>query len=177
MPLETVGVRGIDPRVSILYGRHGEEADRASMGCQGIAREASVMKVEMLKAKLHDARVTHADVEYEGSFGIDTELMEAVHLYPYEKVLIANINNGHRLETYVIPEAFGSRRMVLNGAAARLGSAGDRVIIMAFAWVDEVDVREGRHRPRILWLDEHNEPRSGLPGAPTTEEIASMIEG
>ena len=135
------------------------------------------MKVEMLKAKLHQACVTHADVMYEGSFGIDTELMEAVGLYPYEKVLIADITNGNRFETYAIPEAFGSRRMVLNGAAARLGEVGDRVIIMAFCWVDEAEVKEGRHRPRVMWLDEDNEPIGRLPGVPTTEEIALMIEG
>ncbi len=135
------------------------------------------MKVQMLKAKLHQACVTHADVEYEGSFGIDIELMEAVGLYPYEKVLVANINNGNRFETYVIPEPFGSRRIVLNGAAARLGSVADRVIIMSFCWVDEADVREGRHRPRVIRLDERNEPVKRIPAAPTTEEIASMLEG
>ena len=116
------------------------------------------MKLEMLKAKLHQACITHADVDYEGSFGIDTELMEAVHLHPYEKVLVANMDNGSRLETYAIPEPFGSRRMVLNGAAARLGDVGDRVIIMVFCSVDESEVRNGKHRPRIMWLDEHNEP-------------------
>lgn len=135
------------------------------------------MNIEMLKAKLHQACVTHGDVQYEGSFGIDTELMEAVGLYPYEKVLISNINNGHRFETYVIPEPFGSRRMVLNGAAARLGSVGDRIIIMAFCLVDEKIVRDGKHRPRVLRLDENNEPVYRIPRAPTTEEIASMLEG
>ncbi len=134
-------------------------------------------RIEMLKAKLHQACVTHADVDYEGSFGIDTELMEAVGIYPYEKVLISNINNGSRLETYVIPEPFGSRRMILNGAAARLGTAGDRIIIMAFCSVDEADVREGRHKPRIVWLDERNEPVGPLPNTPTTEEIHSMVGG
>lgn len=135
------------------------------------------MKLEMLKSKLHQAVVTHADVEYEGSFGIDVELMEAVGLVPYEKVLVANINNGNRLETYVIAEPFGSRRFVLNGAAARLGSAGDRVIIMAFCWVDEADVREGRFRPRVIRLDERNEPVQQLSPVPATLEIASMIGG
>ncbi|GAF74596.1 unnamed protein product, partial [marine sediment metagenome] len=86
------------------------------------------MKVEMLKAKLHRARITHADVNYEGSLGIDTELMEAVGLLRYEKILVSNVNNGDRLETYVIAEPFGSRRIVLNGAAARRGAVGDRVI-------------------------------------------------
>lgn len=135
------------------------------------------MKMEMLKSKLHQACVTHADVEYEGSLGIDVELMEAVGLHPYEKVLVANINNGNRLETYTISERFGSRRIVLNGAAARLGSAGDRVIIMAFCQVDESEVREGRFRPRIIRLDEHNEPVRWIENAPPPDEIASMLGG
>ena len=135
------------------------------------------MKIEILRAKLHQACITQADVEYEGSLGIDIELMEAVGIYPFEKILVANINNGSRLETYAIPEPFGSRRMVLNGAAARLGSAGDRIIVMSFCWLDEAVVREGKHRPRVLRLDEHNEPIRRIPAAPTTEEIASMLEG
>ncbi len=138
------------------------------------------MKVEMLKSKLHQACVTHADVEYQGSLGIDVELMEAVGLYPYEKVLVSNINNGNRLETYAIAEPFGSRRIVMNGAAARLGSAGDRIIIMSFCHVSEVDVREGRHRPQVIRLDEHNEPVQRIRAATTRlrrVEIASMLEG
>ncbi|MBI4719100.1 MAG: aspartate 1-decarboxylase [Planctomycetes bacterium] len=135
------------------------------------------MQLQMLKSKLHQACVTHADVNYEGSIGIDTELIEAVALYPYEKVLVANVNNGERFETYVIPEPFGSRRIALNGAAARLGTVGDRVIIMSFCMVEEAVVREGRHRPRVLRLDERNEPVHRIPRSPTTEEIASMLEG
>ena len=95
------------------------------------------MKLEMLKSKLHEACITHADVAYEGSLGIDVELMEAVGIHPYEKILLANINNGSRLETYAIAEPFGSRHIVLNGAAARHGSVGDRVIIMSFCWVEK----------------------------------------
>ena len=76
---------------------------RGSVTCE----RQKAMKLEMLKSKLFQGCVTHADVDYEGSFGIDTELMEAVGLYPYEKVLVANIANGSRLETYVIPEPFG----------------------------------------------------------------------
>lgn len=135
------------------------------------------MKVELLRAKLHRACITQADVDYEGSLGIDIELMEAVGMYAYEKILVANINNGSRLETYAIPEPFGSRRMILNGAAARLGSVGDRIIVMSFCWVDEILARESKHRPRILRLDEHNNPIPRIPHAPTTEEIASMLEG
>ncbi len=111
------------------------------------------------------------------SFGIDTELMEAVGLHPYEKVLISNINNGHRLETYVIAAPFGSRQMVLNGAAARLGAVGDRVIIMAFCHVDEAEVREGRFRPRILRLDENNNPIEGELNPEARAETRPMVRG
>lgn len=135
------------------------------------------MKIEILRAKLHQACITHSDVNYEGSLGIDIELMEAVGLYPYEKILVANINNGSRLETYAIPEPFGSRRMVLNGAAARLGSVADRIIVMSFCHLDESEIREGKHRPKVLRLDERNEPIRRHPAAPTTDEIASMLEG
>lgn len=134
------------------------------------------MKLEMLRAKLHQACVTDANAEYEGSLGIDCELMEAVGLYPYEKVLLANINNGSRLETYAIPEPYGSRRIVPNGAAARLASVGDRVIIMSFCSVEEAEVREGRFHPRVLRLDEHNEPVSTAPASVSNVEIASMLE-
>lgn len=135
------------------------------------------MNLNVLKSKLHQACITHADVDYEGSFGIDAELMKAVGIYPYEKVLVANINNGSRLETYVIPEPFGSRRMVLNGAAARLGSAGDRIIIMAFCQVDAETVRDGKHRPRMMRLNEHNEPVEWLSSSNTTNAFASMVDG
>ena len=116
------------------------------------------MIVSMLKSKLHEACVTQADLIYEGSLGIDVELMEMVGLHPYEKILVSNVNNGARFETYAISEAFGSRRIILNGAAARLGAVGDRIIIMSFAKVDEAEVKSGKHRPRIIRLDEHNQP-------------------
>ena len=128
----------------------------------------------MLKAKLHRACVTHADVNYEGSLGIDGELMDAAGLYAYEKVLVANIDNGTRLETYVIREPAGSRRIVLNGAAARLGSAGDRVIIMSFCMVEESEVRAGRFHPRVVCLNAANEPtRHGAKDrtAPCTDAV------
>ncbi len=134
------------------------------------------MKIEMLKSKLFQACVTHADVHYEGSFGIDTELMDAVGLRAYEKVLISNINNGSRLETYVIPEPLGSRRMVLNGAAARLGAVGDRVIIMSFCQVEESDVLSGSFKPRMLWLDENNGPVSRQCGSQSESHAATPMQ-
>jgi len=136
-----------------------------------------VNKIEMLKSKLHKARVTDGDVDYEGSLGIDSELMEAVGFYPYEKILVANINNGARFETYVIPMPYGSRQMVVNGAAARLAAVNDRIIIMSFAWVEESEVRDGRYRPRVLRLTERNEPEEMLCQPEGADESLSMIEG
>ena len=129
--------------------------------------------LEMLKAKLHQACITDGNVDYEGSFGIDAELMKAVGLVSHEKVLIANINNGNRFETYVIEEPAGSRHMVLNGAAALLGSVGDRIIIMSYCLVDEATVREGKFKPRILRLDENNDPVPGGRDTLKSERIAS----
>ena len=134
------------------------------------------MNLEMLKSKLHQACITDANADYEGSLGVDVELMEAVGLYQYEKVLLANITNGSRLETYVIPEPFGSRRIVPKGAAARLASVGDRVIIMSFCSVEEREVREGRYRPRILRLDENNNPLQCIPTTASNAGIAAMLE-
>lgn len=133
------------------------------------------MKLEMLKSKLHQACVTAADVDYEGSLGIDIELMEAVGLHPYEKILVANIANGERFETYAIAEPFGSRRIALNGAAARLGRVGDRIIIMSFCQVDESAVREGRYRPKVIRLDASNDPVQGMSRARSVDLPASML--
>jgi aspartate 1-decarboxylase len=107
-----------------------------------------------LKSKLHQARVTDANLNYEGSIGIDLELMTQAQLYPYEKVLVVDLENGNRLETYLIPEPAGSQTVQLNGAAARLVSVGDRVIVMAFAYVDGPPSPDWR--PRVLALDEYN---------------------
>lgn len=112
------------------------------------------MFVSMIRAKLHQARVTHADIDYEGSIGIDTELLAQAGLYPYEKVLVVDIENGNRLETYIIPAQAGSREVSLNGAAARLVSVGDRVIVMAFTHM-EAPPPSG-YEPRVLLLDADN---------------------
>lgn len=112
------------------------------------------MLVTMIRAKLHQARVTHADINYEGSIGIDTELLAQAGLYPYEKVLVVDIENANRLETYIIPAEAGSREVSLNGAAARLVSIGDRLIIMAFAHLDAPPPPD--YEPRVLLLDADN---------------------
>jgi len=111
------------------------------------------MMLTLLKSKLHRACITEASVEYPGSIGISRELMDAVGLLEWEKVLVANIDNGERLETYVIVEERPGQ-IVLNGAAAHKGSPGDRVIIMSFAQIGEHDALE--FKPRIAVLDEQN---------------------
>jgi aspartate 1-decarboxylase len=111
------------------------------------------MYVEMLKGKLHHARVTDASIDYAGSIGISRELMEVAGLRHYEKVLVANVENGERFETYVIPED-EPRQIVIRGAAAHLGKVGDRLIIMAFVQVDSEDAEEWE--PRIALLDAGN---------------------
>ena len=114
------------------------------------------MKVEVLKSKIHKAVVTQADLNYEGSLGIDQDIMDKVGLLPYEKILVSNLNNGQRLETYVIPSERGSRSFLLNGSAARLGGVGDRIIIMNFAYFDVEDIKKG-HKPTVAVLNEVNE--------------------
>ncbi len=114
----------------------------------------------MLKSKLHQARVTQIALDYEGSIIIDRDLMDAVHLLPYEKVLVSNLANGNRFETYAISGQPGSGVICLNGPAAHLGAVGDQVVIMAFALVPTAEAC--RQRPFILTLDEHNRPAAPL---------------
>ena len=113
------------------------------------------MKMTLLKSKIHKARITRADLHYEGSLEIDLDLMDKIGLVPYEKILVVNINNGERLETYVIPGPRGSKDFLLNGAAARKGSEGDRIIIMSFAEYSEEEA--AAHLPKTIVLDEQNE--------------------
>ena len=91
------------------------------------------MMLEMLKSKIHRATVTQAELNYVGSITIDERLMEAAGIYEYEKVQIADIDNGSRFETYVIAGEKGSGIICLNGAAARMVSTGDKIIIMSYA--------------------------------------------
>ena len=114
----------------------------------------------MLKAKLHNARVTDSDQNYEGSLMIDQDLMDAVRIAPYEKILVADVENGNRFETYAIPAPRGSGAIGLNGATTHLGSIGDRLIVFTFCQVPTEDIP--RHRPLILVLDGKNRPVSGL---------------
>jgi aspartate 1-decarboxylase len=109
---------------------------------------------KLLHAKIHRAVVTGADLHYEGSITIDTDLLDTAGIKPYELVQVVDINNGVRLETYVIAGERGSGVVQLNGAAARKVNVGDRVIIMAYTLVPEPLPADWQ--PTILLLDEHN---------------------
>ena len=110
----------------------------------------------LLKSKIHRATITEANVEYVGSITIDTDLMERADIQPYEKVLVASVDNGVRLETYAIEGAAGSGVVCMNGAAARLIEKGHKVIIMSFASYEDAEART--HRPRAVFVDEENQP-------------------
>lgn len=113
------------------------------------------MHVEMVRAKLHHARVTGADIEYVGSITIDTELLAAAQMHPYEKVLVVDVENGARFETYIIPGDPGSRVIQVNGAAAHLVTQGDRLIVLAFALVAYPP--PAQWQPQVIVLDAANE--------------------
>ncbi|HLZ59401.1 MAG TPA: aspartate 1-decarboxylase [Ktedonosporobacter sp.] len=108
----------------------------------------------MCKGKIHRATVTQANLNYIGSITIDQDLLEAADIYPYEKVQVVNINNGSRLETYAIAGARGSGVICLNGAAARLTSEGDIVIIISYGLFNEEEIRA--LVPQIVFVDENN---------------------
>jgi aspartate 1-decarboxylase len=112
------------------------------------------MTYYMLKSKIHRARITDANVNYEGSISISEDLMEAVGFLPYERVLIGNMANGNRFETYIIVGERGKGEFCLNGAAARLGKPGDMLTIMSFAGVDAENASS--HEPRVVTLIEGN---------------------
>ena len=114
----------------------------------------------MLKAKLHGARVTAKQLDYEGSLTIDRDLMDYVKILPYEKVLVANLENGNRFETYAISGERGSGAICLNGATAHLGKTGDRLTIFTFGLVRTEEA--GQYRPLVLRLDDKNRPDGGL---------------
>jgi aspartate 1-decarboxylase len=114
------------------------------------------MMLTMFKSKLHHLHVTEADLYYEGSITIDTELLELAGLLPYEKVQVVNVNNGNRLETYTIPGPKGSRIVCMNGPAARLTSVGDRIIVISYAQMSPDEAKQ--HKPKIVVVDKNNDP-------------------
>lgn len=112
------------------------------------------MRRTLMKSKIHRARVTAADLHYVGSITIDPDLMTAADLLPNEKVQVLDIDNGARLETYVIPGVAGSGDMCLNGAAARLVQPGDLVIVVSYADFEDAEARV--FEPTVVLVDEDN---------------------
>jgi aspartate 1-decarboxylase len=108
----------------------------------------------MCKSKIHRARVTQAELYYEGSLTVDSDLLDAADILPYERVQVCNINNGERFETYIIPGKRRSGTICLNGAAARLGSVGDEIIIISYGTYNEQELKN--FRPNVILLDKDN---------------------
>lgn len=119
---------------------------------------------QILKAKIHRATVTDSRVDYEGSITIDEDLLRAADIRPWEKVLIANINNGSRIESYAIPGERGSGVICMNGGAAKYAEKGDLVIIMSFAVMTDEEVE--RHHPKVVTVDRQNRILSLKPQLP-----------
>ena len=109
----------------------------------------------MIRAKIHRATVTDADLHYEGSLTIDRDLLDAADLKPYEKVAVVNVNNGARFETYAIEGARGAGEIKLNGAAARMAQVGELVIILAFGVFNESEL-QADFEPRKVFVDAKN---------------------
>lgn len=112
------------------------------------------MHIQLLKSKIHRVKITQAELHYVGSITIDEDLMDAAHIIENEKVQIVNINNGERLETYVIKGQRGSGQVCLNGPAARKAQVGDIVIIISYASM-ELEYAK-RHKPVVIFPDERN---------------------
>lgn len=112
------------------------------------------MNIEILKSKIHRVRITEAELHYVGSITLDEDLMDASHIIENEKVQVVNVNNGERLDTYVIKGKRGSGQVCLNGPAARKAQVGDIIIIMSFA---SMDLKEAKSfKPTIIFPDETN---------------------
>ena len=108
----------------------------------------------MMKGKIHRARVTDANIDYEGSITIDRKLMEEADILPYEQVQVLNVNNGARFGTYAIEGKPGSGEICVNGAAARLVAKGDIVIILTYCDVNEDEARD--FMPKLVYVDAKN---------------------
>ena len=119
------------------------------------------MNIHLLKAKIHRAAVTDSSRHYQGSLGIDKAFLDVTGIVPFERLLIGNISNGNRFETYTIPAPEGSGTICLNGAVAHLGKVGDLLVIMAFC---ELSVDESRHwSPKCILLSEDNKTITAVP--------------
>ncbi|MBP7281511.1 MAG: aspartate 1-decarboxylase [Leptospiraceae bacterium] len=113
------------------------------------------MLITILKSKIHRATITDANLNYIGSLTVDLDLMDAAGMIEYQQVAVVNINNGARLETYLIKGKRGSGEICLNGAAARLGEPGDKIIIMTYCMVEEKEV-PANYDPKVVHVDGKN---------------------
>ena len=127
------------------------------------------MQVTLLKSKLLRAEVTDRALHYEGSLAIDSALMKQIGLIPYEKILVANIANGERLETYAIEAPKGSHTISLNGAAAHKGQIGDLLVIMSFAQLEEAEARSWK--PKVIILSDGNKRADRVDKVLITENV------
>jgi aspartate 1-decarboxylase len=114
----------------------------------------------MLSGKIHRLTLTGANVDYEGSIAIDSDLLDRAGILEFEMVHVWNVNNGERLQTYAIAAPAGSGEVCLNGAAALKGSPGDIVIVAAFATLEEHAA--SRHQPKVAYVDSSNRPCRGV---------------
>lgn len=112
------------------------------------------MQRQMLGGKIHRVTVTEACIDYPGSITIDKKLMAGADILPHEKVLIANLNNGSRIESYAIPGTAGSGVICLNGGAAKHGQVGDIVIILTFVVLTDAEAK--KHKPKVVYVDSKN---------------------
>ncbi|HMN44249.1 MAG TPA: aspartate 1-decarboxylase [Povalibacter sp.] len=128
------------------------------------------MLLTLLQAKLHRVRVTQADLDYEGSCGIDEALLEASGLRPNQYIELYNVNNGERFATYIIKAPRGSGDISLNGAAARKAMVGDLLIICAYSQYTEAEAE--RHEPVVVLVDERNQPLAAKSRAGQSLSIA-----
>jgi len=117
------------------------------------------MMFKMLHSKLHRARVTHSELHYNGSLGIDADLLRQSGMMPGQQIDVLNINTGARFTTYILAEPAGSKTIGVYGAAAHLAKAGDLVIVIAYALMDEAEAKT--HQPVVLLMDEHNNATVG----------------
>ncbi len=132
------------------------------------------MKRRMFLAKIHRARITHADLEYEGSVTIDRDLMDAAGMLEHEEVHVWNVTRGTRLVTYTLCGPPGSGVICINGAAAHANQPGDLVILATFGDLDEAEARA--HQPKVVFVDEQNRLRaieSERPGPAMPRHLAS----
>ena len=145
----------LNPRSFMRICPSFAEGGALSLPTMALERTVSLMLLTLMKAKLHRATVTQADLEYEGSIAIDRDLLDASGILPHEQVDVLNITNGQRFTTYAIEAPRGSRVIGVNGAAARLVQKGDKVIVVTYGQLPAEEARN--YAPTVVLLDDQNE--------------------